>query len=194
MHVLKSSVYECKHRHQRVAVVCIVLLVAIIYIVLLVADLRVYVSVCKALLTYHQSLLTYHVNLQWIFIWPSVSHSIFFLDPCGGHGMSTKQGVHNRCIGLCWHKIGLCWHKIRLLYLVPDSYAGQDFGAKLGSRHRWKGPFWRIMGFFFWIHGQGGTLAPSGGYIIGKAVYVKAARHRLSAPGVDGGATLGKTR
>ena len=48
--------------------------------------------------------------------------------------------------------------------------------------------------FFFWTRVQGGTLAPSGGYIIGKAVYVKAARHRLSAPGVDGGATLGKTR
>ena len=44
------------------------------------------------------------------------------------------------------------------------------------------------------IKNPGGTLAPSGGYIIGKAVYVKAARHRLSAPGVDGGATLGKTR
>ena len=27
-----------------------------------------------------------------------------------------------------------------------------------------------------------------------QAIYVKAARHRMSAPGVDGGATLGKTR
>ncbi|EKX32658.1 hypothetical protein GUITHDRAFT_82119 [Guillardia theta CCMP2712] len=44
------------------------------------------------------------------------------------------------------------------------------------------------------IKNPGGTFAPSGGYVIGKAVYVKAARHRLSAPGVDGGATLGQTR
>lgn len=44
------------------------------------------------------------------------------------------------------------------------------------------------------IKNPGGTLAPSGGYVIGKAIYVKAARHRMSAPGVDGGATLGKTR
>eukprot|EP00960_Hanusia_phi_P033925 750716-Hanusia_phi.AAC.3 len=42
------------------------------------------------------------------------------------------------------------------------------------------------------IKNPGGTFAPSGGYVIGKAVYVKAARHRLSAPGVDGGATLGQ--
>ncbi|KAJ1468219.1 methionine gamma-lyase-domain-containing protein [Baffinella frigidus] len=36
------------------------------------------------------------------------------------------------------------------------------------------------------IKNPGGTLAPSGGYIIGKS--------KLSAPGVDGGATLGQTR
>lgn len=44
------------------------------------------------------------------------------------------------------------------------------------------------------IKNPGGTLAPSGGYIAGKAKYVKAAFNRLSAPGVDGGATLGWTR
>lgn len=44
------------------------------------------------------------------------------------------------------------------------------------------------------IKNPGGTLVPSGGYVIGKSKYVRAARNRLSAPGVDGGATLGKTR
>jgi len=44
------------------------------------------------------------------------------------------------------------------------------------------------------IKNPGGTLAPSGGYIIGKSKYVRAAKNRLSAPGVDGGATLGQTR
>eukprot|EP00624_Nannochloropsis_granulata_P000123 evm.model.NODE_1045_length_14960_cov_20.819118.1 len=44
------------------------------------------------------------------------------------------------------------------------------------------------------IKNPGGTLAPTGGYVIGKQYYVDAAFKRLSAPGVEGGATLGKTR
>lgn len=37
----------------------------------------------------------------------------------------------------------------------------------------------------------GGTLAPTGGYVIGKRHYVDAAFKRLSAPGVEGGETHG---
>jgi len=44
------------------------------------------------------------------------------------------------------------------------------------------------------LQNPGGTLAPTGGYVIGKRHYVEAAFKRLSAPGVEGGATLGKTR
>ncbi len=44
------------------------------------------------------------------------------------------------------------------------------------------------------IKNPGGTLAPSGGYIAGRADLVAAASRRLSAPGVEGGATLGMNR
>ena len=44
------------------------------------------------------------------------------------------------------------------------------------------------------IKNPGGTLAPSGGYIAGRADLVAAAQRRLSAPGVEGGATLGMNR
>lgn len=44
------------------------------------------------------------------------------------------------------------------------------------------------------IKNPGGTLAPSGGYIAGRADLVGAAGRRLSAPGVEGGATLGQNR
>ena len=44
------------------------------------------------------------------------------------------------------------------------------------------------------IKNPGGTLAPSGGYIAGRADLVAAAGRRLSAPGVEGGATLGMNR
>ena len=37
-------------------------------------------------------------------------------------------------------------------------------------------------------------MAPTGGYVIGRRHYVDAAFKRLSAPGVEGGATLGQTR
>lgn len=37
------------------------------------------------------------------------------------------------------------------------------------------------------IKNPGGTMAPSGGYVVGKARYVSAAFKRLSAPGVEGG-------
>lgn len=40
------------------------------------------------------------------------------------------------------------------------------------------------------IKNLGGTIAPCGGYIAGKADYVNAAMVHLSAPGVEGGATL----
>ena len=44
------------------------------------------------------------------------------------------------------------------------------------------------------IKNPGGTLAPSGGYIAGRTDLVRAAGRRLSAPGVEGGATLGMSR
>ena len=44
------------------------------------------------------------------------------------------------------------------------------------------------------IKNPGGTLAPSGGYVAGRADLVAAAGRRLSAPGVSGGATLGCNR
>ena len=44
------------------------------------------------------------------------------------------------------------------------------------------------------IKNPGGTLAPSGGYIAGRRTLVDAAARRLSAPGVEGGATLGHSR
>ena len=44
------------------------------------------------------------------------------------------------------------------------------------------------------IKNPGGTLAPTGGYIAGRADLVAAAGRRLSAPGVEGGATLGMNR
>ena len=44
------------------------------------------------------------------------------------------------------------------------------------------------------IKNPGGTLAPSGGYIAGRADLVAAAGRRLAAPGVEGGATLGMNR
>lgn len=40
------------------------------------------------------------------------------------------------------------------------------------------------------IKNLGGTIAPCGGYVAGKAQYVTAAQVHLSAPGVEGGATL----
>ncbi|KAG8465338.1 hypothetical protein KFE25_002645 [Diacronema lutheri] len=44
------------------------------------------------------------------------------------------------------------------------------------------------------IKNPGGTLAPTGGYVAGRAQLVQAASNRLSAPGVEGGATLGQNR
>jgi cystathionine gamma-lyase len=44
------------------------------------------------------------------------------------------------------------------------------------------------------IKNLGGTLAPCGGYVAGTSELVLRARARLSAPGVDGGATLGQNR
>jgi cystathionine beta-lyase family protein involved in aluminum resistance len=44
------------------------------------------------------------------------------------------------------------------------------------------------------IKNPGGTIAPTGGYVIGRAALVQAASNRLSAPGVEGGATLGQNR
>jgi len=44
------------------------------------------------------------------------------------------------------------------------------------------------------IKNPGGTLAPSGGYVAGAPHLVAAAARRLSAPGVEGGATLGQNR
>ena len=44
------------------------------------------------------------------------------------------------------------------------------------------------------IKNPGGTLAPSGGYVAGRADLVAAASRRLSSPGVEGGATLGQGR
>ncbi|KAJ1638982.1 cystathionine beta-lyase family protein [Pavlovales sp. CCMP2436] len=44
------------------------------------------------------------------------------------------------------------------------------------------------------IKNPGGTLAPTGGYVAGRAALVQAASNRLSAPGVEGGATLGMNR
>ena len=44
------------------------------------------------------------------------------------------------------------------------------------------------------IKNPGGTLAPSGGYVAGRADLVAAAQRRLSAPGVEGGATFGQNR
>jgi len=38
-----------------------------------------------------------------------------------------------------------------------------------------------------WVQNPGGTLAPTGGYVIGRRHYVDAAFKRLSAPGVEGG-------
>lgn len=37
------------------------------------------------------------------------------------------------------------------------------------------------------VQNPGGTLAPSGGYVIGRRHYVQGAFKRLSAPGVEGG-------
>lgn len=42
------------------------------------------------------------------------------------------------------------------------------------------------------IKNPGGTMAPTGGYVVGKARYVSAAFKRLSAPGVEGGEFLWK--
>jgi cystathionine beta-lyase family protein involved in aluminum resistance len=44
------------------------------------------------------------------------------------------------------------------------------------------------------IKNLGGTLAPCGGYIVGKEELVSRAFVHLSAPGVDGGATLNQYR
>lgn len=44
------------------------------------------------------------------------------------------------------------------------------------------------------IKNLGGTLALTGGYIAGRADLVAAARVHLSAPGVEGGATLNQYR
>lgn len=44
------------------------------------------------------------------------------------------------------------------------------------------------------IKNLGGTLAPCGGYVAGKYHLVDAARSRLCAPGVEGGATLDTLR
>lgn len=44
------------------------------------------------------------------------------------------------------------------------------------------------------IKNLGGTLAPCGGYVAGKEKYVNAAAVHLSAPGVEGGATLNQYR
>jgi cystathionine beta-lyase family protein involved in aluminum resistance len=44
------------------------------------------------------------------------------------------------------------------------------------------------------IKNLGGTLAPCGGYIVGKEELVSRALVHLSAPGVDGGATLNQYR
>lgn len=44
------------------------------------------------------------------------------------------------------------------------------------------------------IKNPGGTLAPTGGYVAGRAELVAAAACRLSAPGVEAGATLGVNR
>lgn len=44
------------------------------------------------------------------------------------------------------------------------------------------------------IKNPGGTLALTGGYVAGRAALVQAASNRLSAPGVEGGATLGQNR
>jgi cystathionine beta-lyase family protein involved in aluminum resistance len=46
------------------------------------------------------------------------------------------------------------------------------------------------------IKNPGGTIAPTGGYVAGKAEYVEAAACRLTAPGIGsaGGATLDQTR
>ena len=44
------------------------------------------------------------------------------------------------------------------------------------------------------IKNPGGTIAPTGGYVAGRAELVAAAARRLSAPGVEGGATLGQSR
>lgn len=44
------------------------------------------------------------------------------------------------------------------------------------------------------IKNPGGTIAPTGGYVAGRAALVQAASNRLSAPGVEGGATLGQNR
>ena len=44
------------------------------------------------------------------------------------------------------------------------------------------------------IKNPGGTIAPTGGYVAGRADLVAAAGRRLSAPGVEGGATLGVNR
>ncbi|KAL1504921.1 hypothetical protein AB1Y20_008688 [Prymnesium parvum] len=44
------------------------------------------------------------------------------------------------------------------------------------------------------IKNPGGTIAPTGGYVAGRADLVAAAGRRLSAPGVEGGATLGMNR
>ena len=44
------------------------------------------------------------------------------------------------------------------------------------------------------IKNPGGTIAPTGGYVAGRAELVAAAARRLSAPGVEGGATLGQNR
>ena len=42
------------------------------------------------------------------------------------------------------------------------------------------------------IKNPGGTLVRTGGYIAGRAALVQAAKNRLAAPGVGGGATLGQ--
>lgn len=44
------------------------------------------------------------------------------------------------------------------------------------------------------IKNPGGMLAQTGGYVAGRADLVQAASNRLSAPGVEGGATLGQNR
>jgi cystathionine beta-lyase family protein involved in aluminum resistance len=44
------------------------------------------------------------------------------------------------------------------------------------------------------IKNPGGTLARTGGYVAGRRRLVRGAANRLSAPGVDGGATLGQNK
>ena len=83
-------------------------------------------------------------------------------------------------------------HSRHMLTLAPDLCSQNCYGEFVEELEPCAVGAHLVAGSL--IKNPGGTLAPSGGYIAGRADLVAAASRRLAAPGVEGGATLGKNR